>query len=322
VLTRYRRLAGQDGGPALEGVVAGVAAETSDGFDEVQPGAHGAFRIVLADDGRAPDGHHRVADELLDRAAVAADDVARDVEVAGEELAHLFRVGAVAAGGEPDEVGEEDADDPALRLADGAAELRRLGGGQLRRRGRRLVEREARPEDLVQRPLRPGEAQRRERTVGPQGAVRGQHPALGNRFRGTGGQDPARKVADSGARDIGRRSGRERRRGCLAGRRRHGRPGLVEARAALPAEPHRALVREAALRAGARQPRAAVTAELAARFVDGAAGRTGHGAASAGCVAGSGKGSHSGRARRQRGTDVGPTIRAWTSPTPPFPRIA
>ena len=45
-------------------------------------GADGALGVVLVRDRRAPDGHDRVADELLDRAAVALDDLARQVEVA------------------------------------------------------------------------------------------------------------------------------------------------------------------------------------------------------------------------------------------------
>ena len=53
-----------------------------DRVDELERGAHGALGVVLVGDRRAPDGHHRVADELLDRAAVALDDVAGEVEVA------------------------------------------------------------------------------------------------------------------------------------------------------------------------------------------------------------------------------------------------
>ena len=42
--------------------------------DQLERGPDGPLRVVLVRDGRAPDGHHRVADELLDRAAVALDD--------------------------------------------------------------------------------------------------------------------------------------------------------------------------------------------------------------------------------------------------------
>ena len=41
--------------------------------DELQGGADRALGVVLVRDRRAPHGHHRVADELLDRAAVAVD---------------------------------------------------------------------------------------------------------------------------------------------------------------------------------------------------------------------------------------------------------
>ena len=47
--------------------------------------ANGAERVVLVD-GRDPeDGHHRVADVLLDGAAVALDHGAHRVEVAGHQ---------------------------------------------------------------------------------------------------------------------------------------------------------------------------------------------------------------------------------------------
>ena len=49
----------------------------ADGVDELEGGADGALGVVLVGDRRAPDGHDRVADELLDGAAVAVDDVAR-----------------------------------------------------------------------------------------------------------------------------------------------------------------------------------------------------------------------------------------------------
>ena len=58
------------------------SARAPHGVDQLERRAHGALGIVLVRDRRAPDGHHRVADELLDGAAVAVDDVAREVEVA------------------------------------------------------------------------------------------------------------------------------------------------------------------------------------------------------------------------------------------------
>ena len=65
-------------------------------------------------DRRAPDGHDGVADELLDRAAVALDERARGVEVAREELADVLGVATLGERGEADEVGEEDGDEAAF----------------------------------------------------------------------------------------------------------------------------------------------------------------------------------------------------------------
>ena len=68
---------GADGDGGLAGEHAGARpqarVELGHGGDEVERGAHGALGVVLVGDRRAPDGHHRVADELLDRAAVALD---------------------------------------------------------------------------------------------------------------------------------------------------------------------------------------------------------------------------------------------------------
>ena len=68
-------------------------------------------------DGRAPDGHDRVADELLDGPAVAADDLPRIVEVAREQLARLFWVAGLRERREADQIGEQDRDKPSLGLA-------------------------------------------------------------------------------------------------------------------------------------------------------------------------------------------------------------
>ena len=81
-------------------------------------GADGPLGVVLLGRGRAPDGHDRVADELLDGAAVAGDDVRGDVEVAREGVAHVLRVALLRERREPDEVGEQDGHEAPLR--DGA----------------------------------------------------------------------------------------------------------------------------------------------------------------------------------------------------------
>ena len=71
------RLAGQDAGARLDRRPQGP-----DGVDELESGPDRALGVVLVGRRRAPHGHDRVADELLDRAAVARDDVAGQVEVA------------------------------------------------------------------------------------------------------------------------------------------------------------------------------------------------------------------------------------------------
>ena len=59
--------------------------------DQLEPGADRALGVVLVGRRHAPDGHHRVADELLDGAAVAGDDAAL-VEVARQQLADVLLV--------------------------------------------------------------------------------------------------------------------------------------------------------------------------------------------------------------------------------------
>ena len=85
-----------------------------DGVDEVEAGPDGTLGVVLAGGRGAPDGHHRIADELLDGAAVAADHVRGELEVAGQGLADLLGVALLGERGESDEVGEEDGDEAPL----------------------------------------------------------------------------------------------------------------------------------------------------------------------------------------------------------------
>ena len=106
---RHRGLAGQHAGAGLD-----ARPEVTDGLDQLEGGANGPLGVVLVGDRRAPDGHHRVADELLDGAAVAIDDLARHVEVAGQQLPDGLRVAAFGERREPDEVREEDRDEAAF----------------------------------------------------------------------------------------------------------------------------------------------------------------------------------------------------------------
>ena len=125
--------------------------------DEVQRRADGALGVVLVGDGCAPDRHHRIADELLDRAAVPADDVARELEVAGQRLADVLGIAALRERREPDEVGEQDRDEAPLgdrRGVSAAAPSSFAGAGVGR----------AEPQT---RPRRPARSRTRHRTSRP-----------------------------------------------------------------------------------------------------------------------------------------------------------
>ena len=77
---------------------AGAGVELRDGRDEVERGPDRALGVVLVRDRRPPDRHDRVADELLDRAAVALDQPLAGLEVAGEQLADLLGVAGLRRG--------------------------------------------------------------------------------------------------------------------------------------------------------------------------------------------------------------------------------
>ena len=68
---RDGRLAGEHAGPRAQ-----VGVELGDRREQLERGADGALGVVLLGHRRAPDGHDGVADELLDRAAVALDHAA------------------------------------------------------------------------------------------------------------------------------------------------------------------------------------------------------------------------------------------------------
>ena len=111
-----RRFSGDDADSHREPGRTDFAAERGDDLDQLEPGADGPLGVVLARDRRAPDRHHRVADELLDRPAVAVDNAARRVEVAREQVAHLLGIAVLGKRGEAHEVAEEHRDEPPLGL--------------------------------------------------------------------------------------------------------------------------------------------------------------------------------------------------------------
>ena len=84
------------------------------GAYKVEGRPHCAFRVVLLGSRGAPHCHHGIADELLYVAAITADHLTRQLEVARQGLAHLLRILALGEGREADEVREQDADQPEL----------------------------------------------------------------------------------------------------------------------------------------------------------------------------------------------------------------
>ena len=87
----------------------------TDRLDQLERGADRALGVILVRDRRAPHGHDRVTDELLDRPAVAPDDLARDLEVPGQQVADRLRVAVLGQRREADEVGEQDRSPAAAR---------------------------------------------------------------------------------------------------------------------------------------------------------------------------------------------------------------
>ena len=71
---------------------------------------YGAQRVVLVDPRDTEDGHHGIADELLDRPAVALQHIPHRVEVPAHEAADGLGIETLADRGGAGDVGEEDRD--------------------------------------------------------------------------------------------------------------------------------------------------------------------------------------------------------------------
>ena len=126
------RLAGA--GDDLAGVHADadLEAEPGDGVAHLDRRPNGSQRVVLVDLGQPEDRHRRVADELLDRAAVALEDRAELGVVAAHELAQDLGIGPLAERRRADEVAEHDGHglaNPRCRLQPRAARRRRSRTG-------------------------------------------------------------------------------------------------------------------------------------------------------------------------------------------------
>ena len=138
---RDGRFAGQYRRARFEAAAVGTRVQRPHRLDQVECGPDGALGVVLLCDRRPPDRHDRVADELLDGAAVALDDLARPVEVAREQVAHGFGVAVRGERGEADQVREQHRYEPPLgrgcrRLRRAAQSRGRADAARGRPRGR------------------------------------------------------------------------------------------------------------------------------------------------------------------------------------------
>ena len=59
-------------------------------LDQLEGCANGTLGVVLSGYRNTPDGHYRIADELLHGPAVSVNDRAALGEVAGEELSYIL----------------------------------------------------------------------------------------------------------------------------------------------------------------------------------------------------------------------------------------
>ena len=96
-------LAGVDGCSRLE-------AELSHCAEDRDPAAYAPLRVVLMRNRRTEDGHHCVADELLDRAAEPLDLCLRTAVIRLQAGAHIFGISGLGGCCEADEVDKEHRD--------------------------------------------------------------------------------------------------------------------------------------------------------------------------------------------------------------------
>ena len=109
----HQQLPGHDAGPGLEGRTVGPA-QLVQALDQSERRAHGALRVVLVDDRDAEHADHGVPDELLHRAAVALDHLARQSAEGPQAGVDVLRVRTLAHRREPHEVAEQRSDRLAL----------------------------------------------------------------------------------------------------------------------------------------------------------------------------------------------------------------
>ena len=83
--------------------------QLAEGLLHGDAGTHGADGVVLGDPRHAEGGHHAVAQQLHDRAAVGFDGAAQRPVVAIHQAGDGLRIEALVQRRRADEIGEDDA---------------------------------------------------------------------------------------------------------------------------------------------------------------------------------------------------------------------
>ena len=109
-----RCLTGQHSDPEGKILAVQLVANTGDHVGQLQPGPDGSLCIVLMGDGRSPNRHDGVPDELLDSTAEPRNDVTGAVEVCGQRSSNDLGVSCLRERSESDEVGKEHCNEPAF----------------------------------------------------------------------------------------------------------------------------------------------------------------------------------------------------------------
>ena len=162
------RLAGVDRDPDLQVEVL-LVVQLADRAADRERRQHGALRVVAVRDRSPEQGHHRVADVLLDVPAEALELRPHPAEVRRLDAPQILGIEAGRDAGEVDEVDEQDGDDPAL-----------LASGRVRGRQQRAA-----------RPAQPGLGRVVLPAVGTRGHVRSVRRCCRNRLGPVGAAGPA-----------------------------------------------------------------------------------------------------------------------------------
>jgi len=133
-------LAGVDADPQLQAQPVGpleLAVDLAQGRLHRQGGVDGPSRIVLVGDRAPEEGHHRVADKLVDSPAALSDLLDQTAKAGRGDVADLLGVELLGDPGKADDVGEEHGDRPPLLDAEDRRH-RRHYGRPIRKRRRDL----------------------------------------------------------------------------------------------------------------------------------------------------------------------------------------